>query len=85
MSKKVAQPVSPISFRALAAHLLNRVIGSLKTAGGEPAAPVVKVEACGGDVCDGYGWINGVTAGYRWARPCPDCPPEVRRSPCPRP
>lgn len=36
---------------------------------------------CGGPDCDGHGWINGVSAfGYRWAHPCPNCPPAIRRT-----
>lgn len=51
------------------------VYGALPQA--QPATP--PAEPCGGADCDGHGWINGVTdAGYSFARPCPDCPPQIR-------
>lgn len=46
-----------------------------------PPPPSPLPGPCGGADCDGHGWINGVAAsGYRWAHPCPDCPPAIRRS-----
>lgn len=44
-----------------------------------PATAPARPEACGGQDCDGYGWINLVDErGYAAARPCPDCSPRIR-------
>lgn len=39
------------------------------------------VTPCENADCDGHGWINGTSPrGYQWAKPCPSCPAQVRRS-----
>lgn len=85
MQNRVARPVISTSIRTLLEALgraLDRFEGSHEAnRRSGHAATVAKVEACGGAQCDGYGWINGATGGYQWARRCPDCAPEVRRSP----
>ncbi|RQN02028.1 hypothetical protein EHW97_14835 [Aeromicrobium camelliae] len=44
------------------------------------ALPIARAaEPCGSDDCDGFGWINLTINGVDHARPCPHCPPEVRR------
>lgn len=70
---------------ALLAALLRRLDPLEDHPGAEgplvPPRPAPVPGPCGGSACDGHGWINGVSAtGYRWAHPCPDCPPAVRRS-----
>ena len=43
----------------------------------QPSTP--PPEPCGSAECDGYGWINtAADGGYQVARPCPDCPPQIR-------
>lgn len=46
--------------------------------------PLIPARPCGGDGCDGHGWVGAIVTvrgyDYHTVRPCPDCPPEVRRS-----
>lgn len=48
---------------------------------GQIAQLEAPTEPCGRSACDGHGWITTTSAtGYRSARPCPNCPPAVRRN-----
>lgn len=87
MSNSTARPRFSASIRTLRAALtraVSRFESTQKPARHGHTEPAVRVQACGGVECDGYGWINGATDGYQWARPCPDCRPEVRRGAAPR-
>lgn len=38
-------------------------------------------QPCGGQMCDGHGWVNGKQGnGYLVAEKCPNCPPRIRVS-----
>lgn len=51
--------------------------------------PLIPPTACGAPDCDGHGWIATVVTvrghDYDTVRPCPNCPPAIRRSIAPTP
>lgn len=76
-------PITPDKIRTRPAALLAAILRGLDELADHPtldpfgpATPPPPAEPCGGPDCD-HGWIP---ASHGCVRPCPDCPPAVRRS-----